>query len=193
VNRLAASLPEDYRGKLEAVTYLGMVCVVLVLKRQLTPFYVLNLADHDVPFTGLIEMSNLVPPEELGGAHLLYLPKYTAPNDPLFAASDEEVWREFEPHLRRVCPAFTDADVESRHIFREKLVQPLPVLRYSDLAPSMETGIPNLFLANTTQIVNSTLNNNEMVRIARQAVEAVAAGIEPRPELPALRSAAVRA
>jgi Arc/MetJ family transcription regulator len=36
----------------------------------------------------------------------------------------------------------------------------------------METGIDGLILANTTQIINSTLNNNAMVKIARQAVEA---------------------
>ena len=29
---------------------------------------------------------------------------------------------------------------------------------------------PNLLLANTTQIINSTLNNNEMVQIATKAV-----------------------
>jgi len=33
--------------------------------------------------------------------------------------------------------------------------------------------VPNVLLANTTQIVNSTLNNNEMVKIARSAVDAV--------------------
>ena len=37
----------------------------------------------------------------------------------------------------------------------------------------MQTPIPDLWLANTTQIINSTLNNNEMVKIAKQAVDAV--------------------
>jgi len=46
-------------------------------------------------------------------------------------------------------------------------------LNYSALVPAMQTSVPNLLLANTTQIVNSTLNNNEMVRIAGTAVDAV--------------------
>ena len=58
-------------------------------------------------------------------------------------------------------------------LFREKLVQPVPVLNYSQLVPEMETNVPGLFLANTTQIINSTLNNNEMVKIAKRAVEAI--------------------
>jgi len=172
-SRLAPSLPEPYHDRLNATNYLGMVCVVLVLKKQLTPFYVLNLADQDVPFTGVIEMTNLVSLEETAGHHLVYLPKYTAPDDRLFEASDDEVWATFRTHLARICPEFSEDDVERRIVLRERLVQPLPVLRYSDLVPSMRTGIANLFLANTTQIVNSTLNNNEMVRIARRAVDAV--------------------
>ena len=52
-------------------------------------------------------------------------------------------------------------------------MQPIPVLNYSELVPGMETNVPNLLLANTTQIVNSTLNNNEMVKIAGRAVEMV--------------------
>jgi len=47
------------------------------------------------------------------------------------------------------------------------------VLDYSAIAPGMETNIPNLLLANTTQIVNSTLNNNEMVKIAGKAVDLI--------------------
>jgi len=68
-------------------------------------------------------------------------------------------------------PDLHEDDIERRFVFREKLVQPLPVLHYSDRVPSLRTNIPGMLLANTTQIVNSTLNNNEMVKIARGAVE----------------------
>ena len=61
------------------------------------------------------------------------------------------------------------SDIESMHIFRERFVQPVPTLNYSDHAHTVRTGIPHLFVANTTQIVNDTLNNNAMTRIARNA------------------------
>ena len=70
-------------------------------------------------------------------------------------------------------PDLQESDIERRFIFREKLVQPLPVMHYSDIVPPMETGVPNLLLANTTQIINSTLNNNEMVKIAHRAVDMI--------------------
>lgn len=173
---LASLVPElspAYLAKLTKVKYLGVVCAVLLLKRRVTPFYVTNLTDEDLPFTGLIEMTNLISLEETQGRHLFYVPKYTAPGDPLFEASDEEVWKVFAPSLRKIFPDLQESDIERRFVFRERLVQPVPVLHYSDMVPEMETNVPGLWLANTTQIINSTLNNNEMVKIANRAVQKI--------------------
>jgi protoporphyrinogen oxidase len=172
-DKLAAGLTAEYRQRLKEVKYLGMVCVVLVLKRRLTPYYVTNLTDKEVPFTGVIEMTNLISQEETAGRYLVYLPKYTAPDDSLFESSDEQVWTLFRSSLQRMFPDLKEDDIERRFVFREKLVQPLPVLNYSERVPPMESPIPGVLLANTTQIINSTLNNNEMVKIAKTAVDSV--------------------
>src|SRR6266853_958494 len=165
--RIAAGLNAAYRSKLEKIQYMGMVCAALVLRRKLTPYYCTNLTD-DLTLTRIIKMTNLISLEETQGRHLVYLPKYTAPGDPLFDATDDEVWQSFRAGLQRVLPDLQDGDIEQRFIFRERLVQPIPVINYSALVPGMQTSVDNLFLANTTQIVNSTLNNNEMVKIARR-------------------------
>jgi len=182
IAKIIPDLSREYLRKLDSVKYLGVVCAVLVLRRQLTPFYVTNLTADDLPFTGIIEMTNLISLEETNGRHLVYLPKYTAPGDRLFEASDDEVWKIFAQDLWKIFPDLRDEDIERRYVVRERLVQPLPVLHYSDLVPAMETGIPNLLVANTTQIVNSTLNNNEMVKIAHQAVDLFLAGGARRPK-----------
>jgi protoporphyrinogen oxidase len=171
IEQLVPELSPEYRQRLKEVKYLGMVCIVLLLKRPLTPYYTTNLTDHSVPFTGVIEMTNLISLEETAGRHLVYLPKYTAPGDPLFETSDEDVWALFQRSLRRMFPDLTDADVERRFVFRERLVQPLPVLHYSNRVPGMCTNLAGFLVANTTLIINSTLNNNEMVKIARHAVD----------------------
>lgn len=79
----------------------------------------------------------------------------------------------FAPSLRKIFPDLQESDIERRFVFRERLVQPVPVLHYSDMVPEMETNVPGLWLANTTQIINSTLNNNEMVKIANRAVQKI--------------------
>ena len=170
--QLAPQLAVEYRAKLEKMQYMGMVCAVMLLKRKLTPYYCTNITE-ELPFTGIIEMTNLISLEETQGHHLVYLPKYTSPGDPLFNASDEEVWNLFYGNLKHVIPDLKEDEIERHFIFRERLVQPIPVLDYSAISPCMETNIPNLLLANTTQIVNSTLNNNEMVKIAGKAVDLI--------------------
>lgn len=180
---LAPQLDSAYRDKLQQVKYLGIVCVVLLLKRKLSPFYVTNLTDESFPFTGIIEMTNLISSEETCGRHLVYLPKYTSPGDPLLDASDEEIRQLFLSSLKTVFPDLQPDDIEKHFVFRERFVQPIPVLNYSSLAPEMQTNIPRLLVANTTQIVNSTLNNNEMVKIARRAADQIHAKHPPRSQM----------
>ena len=50
----------------------------------LSPYYVTNITEES-PFTGIIEMTNLIDKDiETSGLHLVYLPSYTTPDDPLF-------------------------------------------------------------------------------------------------------------
>jgi len=172
--RIAPQLDSEYVKKLLQVKYLGVVCFVLVLKRKLSPYYVTNLTDEDLPFTGIIEMTNLISGEETAGFHLVYLPKYTSPGDPMFEASDDQIWQTFWKSLKRIFPDLNESEIENRYLFRERFVQPIPVLHYSDLVPCMRTNVEGLLVGNTTQIINSTLNNNEMVKIAKRAIETLA-------------------
>ncbi|HUL97994.1 MAG TPA: FAD-dependent oxidoreductase, partial [Mycobacterium sp.] len=73
------------------VEYLGVVCMVLITRTPLVPYYVLNIADDRIPFTGIIGMSNLVSSEETKGLHMTYLPQYVHSQDPLLQKCDEEV------------------------------------------------------------------------------------------------------
>ena len=173
---IMASVPglsEEYRERLESTQYLGMVCVALVLRHSLSPYYLTNLT-QEAPFTGIVEMTNLISAEkETAGHHLVYLPKYTSPGDPLFQMDDRQVWERFSQALFKIHPRLRSTDIVSTHIFRERYVQPVPTLNYSSHIPGIETGIPHLFVANTSQIVNNTLNNNVMTEIARRACTVV--------------------
>jgi protoporphyrinogen oxidase len=170
--KVAPELDPAYVEKLLRVKYLGVVCAVLLLKRQLSPFYITNLIDSSLPLTGIIEMTAMVrKDEETAGRHLVYLPKYFAQDDPALEESDEAIWSQLKSGLFRVHSDLKDSDIEKVLIFRERYVQPIPVLRYSQLVPPMETTIPGLFLANSTFIINRNLNNNEMVKIAGNVTE----------------------
>ena len=145
------------------VEYLGVLCVVVVSKAPILPFYVVNIADERVPFTGIIGMSNVVAPKNTAGRYLTYLPKYLLSTDPALERDADAVRSEFLAGLQRMLPGFDAATIESVHVNRAQRVQPLQVLNYSQLVPRVETAHPDLFVLNTAQFVDATLNNNEVV------------------------------
>jgi protoporphyrinogen oxidase len=145
------------------VEYLGVLCVVVVTTAPVVPYYVVNIADDTVPFTGIIGMSNVVAPEHTGGRYLTYLPRYLLSTDPALLRDADEVRAESVAALRRMMPGFDPATIESVHVNRAQRVQPLQVLDYSRLVPRVQTAHRDLFVLNTAQFVDATLNNNEVV------------------------------
>jgi protoporphyrinogen oxidase len=160
------------------VEYLGVICMVLVTRRPLVPYYVVNIADPRIPFTGIIGMSNLVSPQKLGGFHLTYLPKYVLSDDPLLRQPDEAVRTRFLAGLRLMFPDLKLEDVVGVHINRAMKVQPLQVLHYSRLVPQVATAHEDFFVLNTSQFVNCTLNNNEVIRVVDDFLTAYGSGLE---------------
>lgn len=168
--RLCPQLAAVERDRLAGVEYLGIVCASLLLKRPLAGYYVTNITDAS-PFTGVIEMTALVDPAELKGQHLVYLPKYVAPDDPLLDRSDDEIRTAFWPALRQMFPHLYDEDLLAFRVSRVRQVFALSTLGYSQRVPAVSTSVPGLYFVNSSQIVNGTLNVNETVRLAEASLE----------------------
>ncbi len=166
--RVCEGLAPDEKARLEGVAYQGIICASLLLRRPLAGFYVTNITDPWVPFTGVIEMSALVDPSQLGGHSLVYLPKYVDPADPAFEKSDAEIQELFVSALERMYPGFGRGDLVSFRVSRVRHVFALPTLGYSLKLPAMDTTVPGLHVINSAHIVNGTLNVNETVQLAER-------------------------
>ncbi len=169
--RLCSGLSADETRRLKEIRYLGIVCASVLLRKPLSGYYVTNLLDPGLPFTGIIEMSALVRPEHFGGRGLVYLPRYLAPDDLFFESPDAEVEALFLGGLRRVYPEVGPDDVLAFRLSRVRYVMPLPTLGYSKRLPPIDASAPGLHLVNSAQIVNGTLNVNETVQLAERAAE----------------------
>jgi protoporphyrinogen oxidase len=153
------------------VEYLGVICMVLVTRKPLVPYYVVNIADDRIPFTGVIGMSNVVSLQETAGRHLTYLPKYVLSDDPLLQRTDDEIRTLFFDGVNILFPDVKAAEIEAVHINRAIKVQPLQVLNYSSLVPQVVTEHEDFFVLNTSQFVHGTLNNNEVIRAVNEFLE----------------------
>jgi protoporphyrinogen oxidase len=171
--KMASQLTPREKQDLENIRYQGIVCASMLIKTSLSDFYVTNITD-DTPFTGVIEMSALVDKKEFGKNALIYLPKYVAPDDPLFERSDDDIREIFLGGLEKMYPHFNRKDVVAFKVSRVRQVFPLPVLNYSRDLPATTTSVDGLYIINSSHILNGTLNVNETVQLAERFLAEVA-------------------
>ena len=168
--RIIQGLKEDEKKRLNSIQYLGVVCTSVLLKHQLSPYYVTNITD-DAPFTGIIEMGALVDKKFFNDKTLIYLPKYIKADDQFYEKSNSEIEDIFLSKLKAMYPKISDDDISSVKTAREARVFALPTLGYSESLSSMKTSLDGLFIVNSSYITNSTLNVNDTVKLAQEAVK----------------------
>jgi protoporphyrinogen oxidase len=165
--KICPQLTESERLKHSNIKYQGIVCASVLMKKSLSKFYVTNITD-ETPFTGIIEMSALVDKKEFGGNALVYLPKYVSPDDELFEKSDAEIEETFVAELEKMYSHFKPEDVLSFKISRVRQVFPIPTLNYSANVPAVKTSINGVYIVNSAQITNGTLNVKETIQLAER-------------------------
>ena len=165
---LVPPLPDDYLARLMGVNYMAAALIVLVLDRQLTDVYWLNVSDRSIPFVAVIEHTNLIGPEHYGGKHIVYLSNYLTTDNALYRMSHEELLAEYLPYLRKINPKFDASWIEESYHHRVGAAQPIIGTRYSERIPSHRTPFAGLYLANTTQIYPEDRGTNYSVRMGRE-------------------------
>ena len=171
--QIAPSLTNEEIVKHKAIRYLGVICPSVLLKRPISKYYVTNITDNWPPFTGIIEMTALVDPEELGKRSLVYLPKYVDPGDNLFDKSETELREYFLNPLFKMYPDLSERDVIHWNIAFARRVFALPTMHYSEQLPSVKTSLNGYYIINSAQIINGTLNVNETVQVAESKLDEI--------------------
>jgi protoporphyrinogen oxidase len=161
------SLDEAYAARLRSVRYQAAVVLLMVSKQSLSRIYWMNIADRTMPFVGVIEHTNYVPPSEYQGRHLIYVSNYVERDDPRFGMTPDELFDLYAPHLKRVNPAFDTDWIEQKIVLRAEGGQPVITCNYSQRIPDHRTPIQGLYLANTLQIYPEDRGTNYSVRLGQ--------------------------
>jgi protoporphyrinogen oxidase len=161
--RLCPELTAAETDRMNGVEYLGVLCPSVLLRRPVTGAYITYVTDPK-PFTAVIEMTALVDPAEMGGHTLVYLPRYTEPDDPAFASPDDELRAEF---LGAFLPMYglAESDVLSFAVAKARYVMPVPTPGYPERVPAIRTSVPGLFALGSAQITVGTLNVEQTLRL----------------------------
>ncbi len=159
--------------KLNGIEYLGVICVAILLNKSLSKFYITNITDSSIPFTGVIEMSALVDKKYLKDYSLIYLPKYLSANDPLFQKTDDEIEKYFIDHFKKMYLQIDNSNIKFAGVARAKQVITIAKLNYSETLPDVKTSMLNVYIINTAHIKDGTLNVNETIKVAETKLEEI--------------------
>jgi protoporphyrinogen oxidase len=119
------------------------------------------VVDSGVPFAGIVETTNLIRPEDLGGINLVYLVNYLSREDPMFSAAEEKLIAESIPMLENLFPKFNASQVLQARVHRAAFVEPVCTVNYSSRMPRSVLLNDTLFVLTTAQLypeINSTSN-----------------------------------
>ena len=170
---LCKGLSDEERTRLQDVVYQGIISASVVLNRPLAGHYLTYLTDPNLPFTAIVEMSALTGTEAFGGKSLIYLPRYATQDDPFWGLDDVQIEAAFLAGLRRVYPDLTEADISGFRCARVRQVMAVPTLGYRDLVPPVATSVPGLFVVNSAQILDGTLNVDATLGVMEAALPAL--------------------
>lgn len=171
--KLCPQLKKSELDKLNNIEYLGVVCVSILLDKPVSDFYITNITDSWIPFTGVIEMSALVDKKYFNGNSLIYLPKYVTVDDEIYNKPDDEIRKSFIEIFTKMYPWIKQEDIKFAGVARARNVITVAKLNYSQNLPEVKTSIPDLFIVNTSHIKDGTLNVNETVRVAETKLQEI--------------------
>ncbi|MHB8626252.1 MAG: NAD(P)/FAD-dependent oxidoreductase [Aggregatilineales bacterium] len=170
---LIPAAPDTFGDLLAKQEYLGVICPLLILKESLMPYYVLNITDPSIPFTAVVETTRLIDPQYVKGQHLVYLPKYIAPDNAMAKWSDEQIKGEWMTHFKRMFPAFDERLISDFIVQRARYVEAIRPLGTLDQIPPIKTPVTGLYMGNTVMFYPDLGNGEAVTRFAQKVADVV--------------------
>jgi protoporphyrinogen oxidase len=153
------------------VDMVGVQNAVFVLARGLGPHYWVAVTDRELPFQGVVESTNLVRRQDIGGVHLVYALRYLHRHDPELSRPEDETLQGSWQGLRSLYPSLADQDVLARHVFRAPFVEPVYRVGYLRERPPEELVPGRVYLATTAQVYPEVTSWNASVALARRVTD----------------------
>jgi protoporphyrinogen oxidase len=162
LSRLIPSLPAEEKAKIDAIRNVGVVCVLLKLRRPFTRNFWMNINDPRIEIPGLIEYSNLNP---LDGHAIVYAPFYMPQTNPKYRRSAQEFIDETLAAMRLIRPDFDPADVLAATASRYEFAQTVCTPGFYEALPPMRSRVQGLFMADTSHYYPEDRSISESLRI----------------------------
>ncbi|MBN1872819.1 MAG: NAD(P)/FAD-dependent oxidoreductase [Anaerolineae bacterium] len=164
------ALPASYTAGLDKLKSMGAVVLVLAVKQSVTGgHYWINIPKREgFPFLAFVEHTNYVDKQHYGGDTIIFCGDYLPQGHAYFDMSPEEILDAFLPGIQRLNPAFDRSWIRNYWKFSEIYAQPVPFVNHSTNIPPLQTPIPNLYMANMSQVYPWDRGSNYAVEMGRR-------------------------
>ena len=169
ISRLVPDLPADWQARYDAIRNIGVVCLLLKLKRSVSKNFWVNIIDPEIEIPGLIEFSNLRPV----GEPIVYVPYYMPTSHPKWTWTDAQFIDEAMGYIGKVNPAITREDLIDSAVGRLRYAQPVCEPNFRDKLPPIQTPITGLQIADTAFYYPEDRGIAESIRYGRMMAEAI--------------------
>ena len=170
--RLVPELPDEEKSRIAAINNVGVVCVLLKLKRPFTRNFWMNINDPRIEIPGLIEYTNLNPLD--GQAAIVYAPFYMPQTHPKYSRDKQAFIDETVACMRLIRSDFRDADVLASTASRYEFAQTVCTPGFYDALPPMRSQVVGLFMADTSHYYPEDRSISESMRIGAHLAELAA-------------------
>jgi protoporphyrinogen oxidase len=144
--------------------YLGIVCLVMRVRKSVSPYYALNITDRSVPITSIVETTHAVDPEAVGG-HLVYVPHYVDPSNSELERPSAEITADYLGHVQRIFPDFSPDDVIASQVARARVAEPVHTVNVAPRAGELFPA-PGLAVASSAHIYPEIVNGQAILGVA---------------------------
>ena len=149
---------------------------IIVSKYKLTDYYWLSIAEKDFPFLGIIEHTNLIPKYRYNNNNIIYITNYVESDHPLLSKNFSEVYKEYEPYLKKINPKFNRDWIIEHRFNKINYAQPIIPINYSSYKIPIELPINGLYCANTAQIYPEDRGTNYSVELGENVSKLIMEG-----------------
>lgn len=172
--KVAPQLPKDYVEKTKKLRGIGATNMVIRLKK---PFltdhtYWLSICDTSSNIMVVVDHTNFMDSKHYNNEHIIYVGNYMEITDKRFIMDKKELFKLYNPFLQKIHPGF-EKDIIDFEVFRAPFAQPLIPINYSRFIPSIQTPIPNVFLANMQQVYPWDRGTNYAVELGKKVAKIV--------------------
>ena len=169
VSKMVPALPQASKVKYDSITNIGVVCVILKLKRPVTRHFWLNINDERIDIPGIVEFSNL---RDLGET-IVYVPYYMPQSHVKFSMTDAEFVAEAMNYIQLLNEEVAEGDLLASRVGRLRYAQPICEPGFLEKLPDVQTPISGLQIADTCFYYPEDRGISESVRYGKLMAEAV--------------------